>query len=196
MGGKRNPQEAGEITRLLQAWQEGSEEAQTRLWSTVYGDLKQMARSSLRRGGRASRADATSLVHKAYLRLLDSDVAWEDRRHFFAVAARSMRFILADEARRQLSLKRGGGAVLNQQTGFPEMVEEQAYRPEEVLAVHELLDRLAAVRPRHEKLVELRYFAGFSVEETAAVLGVTPRTVVRDWRAIRIWAHDKLQVPD
>lgn len=183
----------GEITRLLKAWQEGSDGAQDRLWTIVYGDLKYLARNILNDSGRARHAGATSLVHKAYLRLLDSDIDWSNRRHFFAIAARAMRFMLADEARRQLSLKRGEGRVGSLDGELAEVVDPREHSPWEVLAVHQALDKLGAFRPRHEKIVELRYFAGLSVEETARILEVTPRTVVRDWKAVRVWLHGELR---
>lgn len=189
MQGDKNP---GEITRLLHAWQGGSGEALNELWHLLYGELKSLARGVLRRQARGARHEATSLVHKAYLRLLGTEVEWSDRRHFFAVAARAMRFVLADEARRQLSRKRGEGETLTLDGTLPEVADPLARRPEEVLAIHQALAKLAEIQPRHEQLVELRYFAGLSVEETAEVLAVTPRTVVRDWKAVRIWLHGEL----
>ena len=184
--------DSGEITRLLRAWKSGDGEGEDKLWQLLYGELKGLARGALRRQGRKERHQATSLVHKAYLRLLGSDVDWQDRHHFFAVAARAMRFVLADEARRQLARKRGDGETLTFDGNLPEIADPLAWRPEEVLAVHQALTKLAGLRPRHEKLVELRYFAGLSVEETAEVLDLTPRTVVRDWQAVRIWLHGEL----
>ncbi len=181
-----------EITRLLHAWKSGNGEAQDKLWQLLYGELKGLARGVLRRQGRGARHQATSLVHKAYLRLLGTEVDWNDRRHFFAVAARAMRFVLADEARRQLSLKRGEGETLAFDEALPEVADPMVHRPEEVLAIHQALTKLAKIQPRHEQLVELRYFAGLTVEETAEVLEVTPRTVVRDWKAVRIWLHGEL----
>ena len=185
--------EPGEITRLLHAWQGGSSVAEGELWPILYDELRKLARGVLRRQGRGARDQATSLVHKAYLRLLGSQVDWGDRRHFFAVAARAMRFVLADEARRQLSKKRGQGETLSLDGLFSEVADPLARRPEEVLAVHQALERLAEIQPRHEKLVELRYFAGLSVKETAEVLAVTGRTVVRDWKAVRVWLHGELR---
>jgi RNA polymerase sigma factor (TIGR02999 family) len=181
-----------EITRLLHAWKSGDAEGQDKLWQLLYGELKSLARGVLRRQGRGARHEATSLVHKAYLRLLGTEVDWSDRRHFFAVAARAMRFVLADEARRQLSKKRGEGETLTLDGLLPEVADPLFRRPEEVLAVHQALTKLAGIQPRHEQLVELRYFAGLSVEETAEVLEVTPRTVVRDWKAVRVWLHGEL----
>jgi RNA polymerase sigma factor (TIGR02999 family) len=185
----------GEVTRLLHAWRAGSTEAQNELWTVLYGELKGLARRVLRQRGRGARGHATSLVHKAYLRLLGTEVDWTDRRHFFATAARAMRFVLADEARRQLSKRRGEGKALTLDAALPEVADPLARRPEEVLAVHQALAKLAEIRPRHEQLVELRYFAGLSVEETAEVLSLTPRTVVRDWQAVRVWLHGELAGP-
>jgi RNA polymerase sigma factor (TIGR02999 family) len=182
----------GEITRLLRAWHGGSDQARDELWPVLYDELRRLASSVLSGHGRGARGQATSLVHKAYLRLVDSSVEWSDRRHFFAVAARAMRFVLADEARRQLAQKRGQGETLSLDETLPEATDPLARRPEEVLAVHRALAKLAESRPRHEQVVELRYFAGLSVEETAEVLAVTPRTVVRDWKAVRIWLHGEL----
>jgi RNA polymerase sigma factor (TIGR02999 family) len=186
-------EKSGEITRLLHAWTKGNGEAQETLWQLLYGELRNLARGVLRQQGRGTRHEATSLVHKAYLRLLGTEVDWGDRRHFFLVAARAMRFVLADEARRQLSKKRGEGEVVALDETLPEVADPLAHRPEEVLAVHQALAKLAAIQPRHEQLVELRYFSGLSVEETAEILQVTPRTVVRDWKAVRIWLHGELK---
>ena len=189
----QNDKNPGEITRLLHAWRGGSSEALDELWPILYRELRSLARGVLRGRGRGSREQATSLVHKAYLRLLGSEVESGARRHFFAVAARAMRFVLADEARRQLAKKRGEGETLTFDGTLPEVADPLAYRPEEVLAVHQTLAKLALIHPRHEQLVELRYFAGLSVEETAEVLEVTPRTVVRDWKTVRVWLHGELR---
>ena len=187
-----SPTDSGEITRLLRAWQAGSTEARDELWPLLYGELRSLARGVLRRRGRPADGQATSLVHKAYLRLLGSDVAWSDRSHFFAVAARAMRFVLVDEARRQLAKKRDEGEAPSFDGALLEVADPQVQRPEEVLAVHQALTRLEAIQPRQVRLVELRYFAGLSVEETAQVLAVTPRTVVRDWKTVRVWLHGEL----
>lgn len=104
-----------------------------------------------------------------------------------------MRFVLADEARRQLAKKRGEEETLALDGMVEEVADPLAHRPEEVLAVHQALSRLAEIQPRHERLVELRYFAGLSVEEIAEILAVTPRTVVRDWKAVRVWLHGQLE---
>ena len=110
----------GEITRFLHAWQGGHSQTEDRHWPVLYDELKNLARGVLRRQGRGAREQATSLVNKAYLRLLGTEVDWSDRKHFFAVAARAMRFILTDEARRQLAKKRGAGETLNLDDSSPE----------------------------------------------------------------------------
>jgi len=192
-GSLTNPPAEGEITRLLRSWREGSRESHDALWRIVYDELRGLAASILRGRGAAGRRQPTSLVHQAYLRLLGAEVDWNDRRHFFAVAARAMRFVLADEARRQLSGKRGGGEVSALDDMAVEVADPVARQPEEVLAVHQALERLATIRPRYEQMVELRHFAGLSVAETADVLGVTPRTVARDWKAVKGWMHGELK---
>jgi len=180
-----------DITTLLRA----GRDAEAELWPIVYQELKTLARAVLMGRRRAAGPQTTTLVHEAYLRLVDHDADdWNDRRHFYAVAARAMRFVLVDEARRRLAAKRGSGrtgvtlsAELAERVGDP-----LDHRAEEVLGVHQALERLGAVNPRHVRLVELRYFSGFTVDETAEVLGVSRPTVVRDWRAVRTWLHGAL----
>ena len=182
-----------EITQLLRAWRGGSHQAQEELWPVIYRELKTLAKSVLRRRGPSHPVGATTLVHEAYLRLVgsSSEVDWNDRGHFFAIAARAMRFVLVDEARRRLTMKRDGEAP---EAVLPEeAVDPTNHQPEVVLAVHEALERLAKINPRHEKLVEARYFAGFSIDETAEALSVSRPTVVRDWRAVRTWLYGELQ---
>lgn len=182
-----------EITLLLRRWREGSPQAEEELWPLVYRELRQLARSVLRSQPGRPQHGTTSLVHEAYLRLLGpgAGIDWQDRGHFFAVAARAMRFVLVDEARRRLAKKREGEAApveLPEEAGPP-----LDHRPEEVLAVHQALERLARINPRYEKLVELRYFAGLSVDETAEALAVSRPTVVRDWQAARTWLYGELR---
>lgn len=181
-----------EITRLLRDWRGGSYQAEEELWPVIYRELKSLARSVLRHRGQRQ-LGATTLVHEAYLRLVGSasDVDWNDRGHFFAIAARAMRYVLVDEARRRLAKKRDGEAPAAE---LPEdAVDPANHQPEDVLAVHEALSRLAEINPRHERLVEARYFAGLSLDEAAQALGVSRPTVVRDWRAVRIWLYGELQ---
>jgi RNA polymerase sigma factor (TIGR02999 family) len=181
----------GEITRLLRA----GCEAEAELWPVVYRELKTLARAVLHGRRRAAGPQTTTLVHEAYLRLVGADSDdWNDRRHFYAIAARAMRFVLVDDARRRLSGKRGSGRP--RVTLSDELAERVGgdldLRAEEVLAVHQALDRLAEVNPRHVRLVELRYFSGFTVNETAEALDVSRPTVVRDWRAVKVWLHGVL----
>lgn len=185
------PDDPGRVTHLLRA----GRDAEAELWPIVYGELKGLARAVLRGRRRPKGPQTTTLVHEAYLRLVGADGGdWNDRRHFYAVAARAMRFVLVDDARRRLAGKRGAGKPamplsdeLAERVGNP-----MEHRAEEVLAVHQALDRLGEVNPRHVRLVELRYFSGFTVDETADVLGVSRPTVVRDWRAVRFWLYEAL----
>ena len=185
-----------EITRLLRAWHDGTPQEQEELWSILYDELRILARSVRRRKGSdpAHGPQTTTLIHEAYLRLLGTDISWADRRHFFGVAARAMRYVLVDDARRRLSQKRGGDQVEGE---VPEDVADPtAHRPEELLAVHEALARLHKINPRHEKLVELRYFAGLSIDETAEILEVSTPTAKRDWKAARVWLYGELRRSD
>ncbi len=184
-----------EITGLLRAWRGGSAHAKEELWPVIYRHLKGLARSVLRRRG-TPHLGATTLVHEAYIRLVgsDSEVDWNDRGHFFAIAARAMRFVLVDEARRRQALKREGEISAAKLPG--DAVEPTNYRPEDVLAIHQALGRLAKINPRYEKLVEARYFAGLSLDEAAEALGVSRPTVVRDWRAVRTWLYGELRRQD
>ena len=187
------PSSPQEITRLLREWRHGSEAAEAELWPVLYGELRSLARGVLRGQGGWRRLGTTTLVHEAYLRLVGSapGIDWNDRGHFFAVAARAMRFILVDEARRRLSRKRGGDAPPAAEDSEP--ADPVEHRPEDVLAVHQALERLARIHPRYEKLVEMRYFAGLSVDEAAEALGVSRPTVVRDWQAARTWLYGELR---
>jgi RNA polymerase sigma factor (TIGR02999 family) len=181
------------ITLLLRRCREGSPAAEQELWPVLYRELKILARSVLRGRAGRPRLGTTTLVHEAYLRLLGpaaSGLEWNDRGHFFAVAARAMRFVLVDEARRRLAGKRDG---VDTRAEIPEdALDPIAQPPEDVLAVHGALERLARIHPRYEQLVEMRYFAGLSVDETAEALGVSRPTVVRDWRAARTWLYGEL----
>lgn len=184
-----------EITLLLRQWRAGSREAEAELWPLVYRELKSLARSQLRSPARRRRHGTTTLVHEACLRLLGpaAEIDFHDRGHFFAVASRAMRFVLVDATRRRLAKKRDGEDT---RAEIPaEVLAPAGASPEEVLAVHQALERLAGINPRHEKLVEMRYFAGLSLEETAEALGVSRPTVVRDWQAVRTWLYGELSAP-
>lgn len=175
--------EAGEITERLVALRQGDRDALNQLVPLVYERLHAMAHARLsgRRPGQS--LDTTALVHEAYLRLVDQSRAeWKDRAHFFAVAATAMRQIVVDRARRRRAAKRGGPQGATALDGEP---PGAAARTEEILAVDEALTQLASLSERLVRMVELRFFAGLSIEETADVLGLDARTVNRDWRVAR-----------
>ena len=185
-----DPADAGPITRLLRAHHEGDRDAFDELVPLVYDRLRRIARGQRVRRGRGQTLDTTSLVHEAYVRLVDeTGVDWQDRSHFFAVCARAMRRILVDYARERTAQKRGGGRP--HLTLEPERMgtEQQA---EHVLAVDRALETLASFNERLARLVECRYFAGLTEQETADALGVSLRTVQRDWTRARAWLLKEL----
>ncbi len=173
----------GEITERLLALRAGDREALNQLVPMVYERLRAMAHARLAGRRPGASLDTTALVHEAYLKLVDqSQVEWRDRSHFFAVAATAMRQIVVDHARRHSARKRGGGvrpAILD------DVDPGVGARAEEILALDQALALLGALSERMVKMVELRFFAGLSIEETAEILGLDPRTVNRDWRAAR-----------
>jgi RNA polymerase sigma factor (TIGR02999 family) len=170
---------AREITDLLAALRHGDRSAMDRLLPLVYDELRRRAHDQLGRGGRSGTLSTTGLVHEAYLKLVDSPRQdWEDRNHFFGVAVKAMRSVVVDYARRRGAQKRGGDARRVELEDGLLRVEQDASA---ILAIHEALERLAAVDARLSDLVELRFFGGLSVDETAQVLGVSDRTVKRDW---------------
>ena len=178
---------SSELTLLLHAWRRGDQDAEAELWPILYRELLRLARMVLRGRRRSAGPQTTTLVHEACLRLLGSDVPWNDRRHFFAIAARAMRHVLVDEARRRSAVKRQAeaGAVSIEADDDVIEVDPFSLRAEEVLAVHQALERLEELNPRHVRLVELRFFVGLSLDEAADVLEVSRPTAVRDWRAAR-----------
>jgi RNA polymerase sigma factor (TIGR02999 family) len=180
---------AGEdVTRLLASHREGDGEALNRLFPLVYGELRALAHRQLGRAGRGT-LHTTAVVHEAYLRLAGPGLAAEDRGHFFNLAARAMRQILIDHARRHLARKRGGGAPHLLLDDNDVAVEARA---EELIDLDAALDRLGRLDDRLNRVVELRFFAGLSVDETAEVLGVAARTVKRDWQKARAFLFDEL----
>jgi RNA polymerase sigma factor (TIGR02999 family) len=177
-------QGTGTITALLHEWRRGDRAALDRLTPLVYDELRSLARRHLRGERHRLTLQPTALVHEAYLRLVGSGVPWEDRAHFFGVASRLMRQVLVDHARARQAKKRGGEATRVELTG----VDPSSPLPAvDVLALHEALDRLAAVDATSERIVEMRYFGGLTVEETAEALSISPATVKRDWSAARAW---------
>jgi RNA polymerase sigma factor (TIGR02999 family) len=179
-----------EITLLLKAWSAGDQAALEQLVPLVYSDLHRLAHRFMRRENAGHTLRTTALVNEAYLRLVDvNDVRWEDRAHFFAVAAQMMRRILVDAARAKGREKRGGDA---RPVNLNDSIDAIAERGEELIALDDALGALAEVDSRKAKVVEMRFFGGLSVEETAVVLNVSPQTVLRDWKLARAWLTREL----
>ena len=188
-----------DVTALLKAWRGGDQTALDRLTPLVYDHLRKLGRQYLRKERADGRADATSLVHQAYVRLVDArHVNWQDRAHFFAVSSTIMRRILVDAARARASSKRGGHLQKVEETTaltLDSLPATGADRAAEICALNDSLDALAKQEPRRAKVIELRYFGGLSVEETADALGVSPQTVLRDWKLARAWLAVELRHP-
>jgi RNA polymerase sigma factor (TIGR02999 family) len=184
---------ANAVTRLLRRWSEGDQQALDELMPLVYDELRQVARQRLRHEHPGHTLQPTALVHEAYLKLVDQRrTRWQNRAHFFAVAAQLIRRILVDHARRHAASKRGGGAgALTLEATLEPAVEREL----SVVALDDTLSRLAALDPRQARLVELRFFGGLDVEETAEVLGISSATVKREWRTAKAWLHRELQGP-
>jgi RNA polymerase sigma factor (TIGR02999 family) len=183
----------GDVTRLLIAWRQGDPAAPGELFSLVYDQLRSLARYHVRRGADES-LGPTGLVHEVYLKLVErSRLDVRDRGHFFALAARAMRQVLVDRARRRSAGKRGGRAMAE---ALEEDVLPADARTEELLALDEALSHLEGLDPRLVRLVEVRFFAGLSVEEAAEALEVSPRTVKRDWQKARAALHHELTAVD
>ena len=179
------------ITHLLEAISEGDERSMDRLFEAVYADLKQRAHFQL--AGSSPTLNTTELVHETYVKLTQgSDPQWQDRTHFFRVAARAMRQIVIDRARRYLTQKRGEGARRIDLDDIQLGSADSATSAETLMALDEALSRLADRNPRLAEVVELRFFGGLSVQETASALDVSERTVKRDWRLARAFLHEAL----
>ena len=182
--------EVGEVTALLRAWHAGDEDAYRQVSALLYDELHRQAIAYMRRQERDSTLQPTALVHEAFLRLVNADrVDWQDRRHFLAVAARTMRRVLVDLARARHTNKRGAGVV-----HVPIDSGVNAASPSlDFVALDDALNALAAFDTRKVRVIELRFFAGLTVEETAEVLEVSPDTVARDWRMARTWLLRELE---
>jgi RNA polymerase sigma-70 factor (ECF subfamily) len=173
------------VTQLLIEWREGDETALDQLIPLVYEEMRRLARYYMRRERPGHTLQTTALINEAYIRLVDhKGMRWQNRAHFYGVAAQAMRRILVNHARSRHYEKRGGGAPMVELDEAATVARERAA---EMVALDEALNQLAAVDPRQSKVVELRYFGGMSVEETAEVLGVSSVTVMRDWRAAKAW---------
>jgi len=179
-----------DITRWLRAWSGGDETALNRLTPLVYGELHRRARLLMRRERAAHSLQPTALIHEAYLRLVGgSPVNWHDRAHFYALAARLMRQILVDHARARARQKRGGD---ERTIAFDENAIGVAPLPQ-IVRLDDALQALAETDERKSRVVELRFFGGLSVDETAAVLSVSPQTVLRDWRLAKAWLEREME---
>jgi RNA polymerase sigma-70 factor, ECF subfamily len=178
---------SGELTQLLIAWSRGDERALERLAPLVHVELRKLAHRYMNRERAGHTLQTTALVHEAFLRLLGNpQESWQNRAHFYAIAARMMRRILVDYARANLRAKRGGEATHIALEEIDVPVVEPAFNPD-VIALDAALEKLAEIDPRRSRVVELRFFGGLSVAETARVLQVASDTIVRDWRVARAW---------
>ena len=178
-------EESQQVTDLLVAWGEGDQSALERLIPLVHEELRRLARHQMAGERPGHTLQTTALVNEAYLRLVDlSRVRWQDRTHFFAMSARLMRRILVDHARARLSLKRGAGV---RQVSLDEALVVSEGRGEDLVALDDALQALSKTAPRKSQVVELRFFGGLSVEETAEVLAISPATVKREWAMAKAW---------
>jgi RNA polymerase sigma-70 factor, ECF subfamily len=182
-----------EITELLQAWEQGRQSALEKLMPLVMGELRRLAKSQLRRERPGHTLQTTALVNEAYLKLVEQNrVHWQNRSHFFAIAAQCMRRILVDYAKTRLREKRGGAA---RQVELSEAISLSVEQSQELLALDAALKKLAAEDERKSKVVELRYFGGYGVAEIAEMLDVSEATVARDWRMARAWLRREISDP-
>jgi RNA polymerase sigma factor (TIGR02999 family) len=180
-----------EITQLLVAWSNGDQQALERLTPLVQAELHSLARRYMSKESPGHTLQPTALVNEAYLRLIDwKHVHWQDRAHFFGVSAQLMRRILVDYARSRKSQKRGAGAI---QVSLNEALVISKERTADIVELDEALNRLAAIDPRKSQIIELRFFGGLSVEETAEMLKISPRTVMRDWDLAQAWLYRELK---
>ena len=178
------------ITDLLRQWSAGDQCALDQVTPLVYEELRHQAARYLRRERQGHTLQTTALINEAYLRLIDArEVLWQSRTHFFAIAANLMRRVLVDHARRRDADKRGGPHVRVQLDEALAVADEAEI---DLLAIDEALDKLAVIDPQQARVVELRFFSGLSVEETAAALGVSPKTVKRDWSVARAWLRREI----
>jgi RNA polymerase sigma factor (TIGR02999 family) len=181
-----------DVTQILASIEQGDGRAADRLLPVVYDELRRLAAQQLSHERPGQTLQATALVHEAYLRLVDAEKArhWKSRRHFFAAAAEAMRRILVENARRKQSLKRGGEAVRHD---LDELAVAAPQRSEELLALDEALDQLAAADPAAAELVKLRYFSGLTIPQAAELLGIAPRSADRLWAYAKAWLLQKLR---
>jgi RNA polymerase sigma-70 factor, ECF subfamily len=186
---KAQPPDIGEVSGLLRAWSEGDRGALDLLTPVVYDELRRLARRYMRGERPGHSLQTTALVNEAYMRLVDyKSMQWQNRAHFFAVSSQLMRRILVEHARRH-NLKRGGGV---QHVSLDDTAEVGGDRAADLVALDDALDALARLDPRKVQVVEMRFFGGLSVEETAEVLKISPVTVMRDWSTAKAWLYREL----
>jgi RNA polymerase sigma-70 factor (ECF subfamily) len=190
MNGEMSNATPKSVTQLLVAWSDGDQSALDQLVPLVHGELRRLARSYMRGERHGHTLQTTALVNEAYLRLIDQkNVRWQNRAHFLAIAAQLMRRILVDYARRRQYRKRGGGALQVSLANAESLSEDRA---PDLVALDEALRSLAEIDPRRSQVVELRFFGGLNIEETAEILKISPTTVERDWIIARAWLHKNL----
>jgi RNA polymerase sigma factor (TIGR02999 family) len=185
------PSEDHDVTRLLRQWSDGDRRALDELLPIIYDELRRVAHQYLNRERDDHTLQTTALVHEAYLKLIDQrSVNWQNRAHFFAIAAQAMRRILIDNARRRTAGKRGGGEKLRLEEAAP--VSSDDDRDENLLALDEALRELETIDPQQSLVIELRYFGGLTIEETAEAMSLSPATVKREWAMARAWLYNAL----
>lgn len=177
------------VTRLLQDWAGGDRAARDRLMAVVYDELRRIARRYMRKEPAGHTLQPTALVNEAFLRLIDQETSWQNRAHFFAIAAQLMRRILVDRARARGSAKRGG---LHERTTLGDVADLGHDRNVDVIALDQALTALAELDPRQGSIVELRFFGGLTIRETAEVLGVSHTIIEREWSLARAWLRREL----
>jgi len=178
-----------DVSQLLMDLSRGDQDALAKLIPLVYGELRALADSYLRRERSDHTLQPTALVHEAFLRLVDQELHLQNRGHFFGVAAQAMRHILVEHARARHAIKRGGEA---QKLSLDEAMDHPEEREVDLIALDDALNSLAGFDPRQARIVELRYFAGLTIEEVAQVLGISPATVKREWILARTWLHREI----
>jgi RNA polymerase sigma factor (TIGR02999 family) len=185
------PEGDGEVTRLLVQLRVGNQDVAGQLVPLIYNELRRIAGAQMRRERPGHTLQATAVVHEAYIRLAgEQEIEWQSRAHFFGIAAKVMRQVLLDHARQRHAHKRGGEGAHKVDIDAELLVADD--RLEDVVALDEILQRLTAIDPEQGRIVELRFFAGLNVEETAEVMGISPRTVKREWRLARAWLDREL----
>lgn len=184
-------QSSENVTRLLLDWSKGNKEALDRLVPIVYEELRRQASRYLRRERAGHSLQTTALIHEAYIRLVDQrNVHWQNRAHFYGIAAQLMRRILVDHARTRTRAKRGGSGI---RVSLDEATTITTSKDVDIVALDEALGRLAEIDQQQSRIVELRFFSGLNVEETAEVLRISPATVKREWRMAKAWLHREIR---